>query len=413
MPAPAGSAGASRSVPAGFWPLWTTVLVDLIGFGIVLPILPLYSERHGATPLQATLLVTVFSLAQFVCAPIWGRLSDRIGRKPLLLLSLSGTAVGSLLTGFAGSLPLLFIARALDGASGGSVSIAQAAVADMAAPEQRARLMGLMGAAFGIGFVLGPALGATAGIGGSERAPFFLAAALAGANAVAAAVRLKETRPTQGLAGAGPAAHGSGPAHASGWRRDLAHAWRTLRPGVVVAFVATAAFSAFEATFSLFGDRRLGLTTRAVGVVFALVGVVLALVHARVAPRVVQRRGTTTTLGVGLAVSGIGLVVLAPAQNLLVAGCGLLLICVGTGCSSTALNAWVADRAAAHERGRSFGTLQSAQALARVAGPAAGGLLFTHLGSGGPFWVAGVILLAAGLLWRAHDRRGPVGAATD
>lgn len=365
------------------------MLLDLIGFGIVLPILPLYSERHGATPLQATLLVAVFSLAQFVFAPIWGRLSDRVGRKPLLVLSLVGTALGSLLTGLANSLLVLYVARAFDGASGGSASIAQAAVADMAEPQDRPRLMGLIGAAFGLGFVLGPALGASAGHFGA-RAPFFVAAVLAGANAIAAAVRLRETRVVR--------------SHKE-VRADRGNRWASVRPGLVMAFVATAAFSAFEATFSLFGDERFALDTREVGLAFTAIGLALALVHIRVAPRVVHAIGSTKALAVGVLLTGMGLVVLAPAQSLWLAALALLFVCVGAGCSSTALNSWIAERAHPGERGSSFGALQSAQAMARIVGPGAGGLALTHLGAGGPFWTAGAVMVAAAAAWRSRSAR--------
>src|ERR1700736_4299382 len=127
-------------LPAGFGTLWSCVVLDLVGFGIVLPILPLYAKRFHANPITATALIAVFSGAQLVCSPLLGRLSDRIGRKPVLILSLAGTAVGSLITGLAGTVWLLYLGRLIDGASGASVSVAQAAVSDIAAPDQRARL---------------------------------------------------------------------------------------------------------------------------------------------------------------------------------------------------------------------------------------------------------------------------------
>ncbi len=150
--------GERQPLPKGFGTIWTTVAIDLIGFGIVLPILPQYAERFGASATVTGLLVASYSLAQFVFAPVWGRLSDRFGRKPVLIVSLLGTAVGSLLTGIAGAIPLLFVGRLVDGASGGSVSVAQAAVSDVSEPKDRARLMGLLGAAFGVGFVAGPTI---------------------------------------------------------------------------------------------------------------------------------------------------------------------------------------------------------------------------------------------------------------
>jgi len=180
--------GDRPPLPAGFATIWTTVALDLVGFGIILPILPLYAERFGASPTTVGLLLASFSVAQLLFAPVWGSVSDRIGRKPVLVLSLVGTAVGSLVTGLAGSLPLLFVGRILDGMSGASVSVAQASVADLAPPQERARLFGLLGAAFGVGFVAGPALGALAALGGA-RLPFLVAAGVAGVNALAAVRR--------------------------------------------------------------------------------------------------------------------------------------------------------------------------------------------------------------------------------
>src|SRR3954452_13648917 len=149
-------------LPAGFGTIWTSVAIDLVGFGIVFPLLPLYATRFHASATTVGAMFASFSVTQLVFAPIWGRVSDRVGRKPVLVLSLVGTAVGTLLTGLAGSLVLLFIGRIVDGASGASVSVAHAAVADVAPPRERARLFGLLGAAFGVGFVAGPAIGGVA-----------------------------------------------------------------------------------------------------------------------------------------------------------------------------------------------------------------------------------------------------------
>src|SRR3954468_6411606 len=192
-PMSVGSEPRSRmGLPPGFGTLWVTVAIDLIGFGIVLPILPLYAKQFGASAVTATGLVAAYSAAQFVFSPILGRLSDRIGRRPVLLLSLVGTAIASLVTGLAGTVAVLFIGRIIDGASGASVSVAQAAVADVASEEQRPHLLGLLGAAFGLGFVIGPAIGALAALS-DHRLPFFIAAAIAGVNAVVAFFRLPET----------------------------------------------------------------------------------------------------------------------------------------------------------------------------------------------------------------------------
>lgn len=146
-------------MPPGFWIIWTTVALDLVGFGIVAPILGRYAERFGASGLDVGLMFASFSIAQMVFAPILGRLSDRIGRKPVIVISLVGTAIGSFITGAAGALWVLFVGRIIDGASGASVAVAQGAITDIAPPERRAQLLGMLGAAFGVGFVLGPAVG--------------------------------------------------------------------------------------------------------------------------------------------------------------------------------------------------------------------------------------------------------------
>ena len=169
--------------------VWATVALDMVGFGIMLPVLPLYAEDFGASPAMAAAVIAVFSAAQVVAAPLWGRLSDRIGRKPVLIAALIGSSIGSLVTGLAGALWVLFLGRVLDGASGSSYAVGQAAVADLAEPEDRPRLLGLLAAAFGVGFVAGPLIGSIAALG-SRELPFFVAAALAAGNAVVALVRL-------------------------------------------------------------------------------------------------------------------------------------------------------------------------------------------------------------------------------
>ena len=172
--APAGPPAAGpRHLPL----LFLTVFVDLVGFGIVLPLLPLYADRFGASGLMVGLLVTVYSVAQFFMAPVWGRLSDRFGRRPILLLGLVGSAVAYLVFAWAGSVAALFVSRILGGIGGSTIPVAEAYIADITPPERRAGNMGLIGAAFGLGFTVGPALGGiTASL--STAAPGYLAADL-------------------------------------------------------------------------------------------------------------------------------------------------------------------------------------------------------------------------------------------
>jgi multidrug resistance protein len=377
------------SLPEGFGTIWLAVALDLVGFGIVLPILPLYAERFHAGPAAVGLLVASFSFAQFVFSPVWGRVSDRFGRKPVLVLSLAGTAVGSLVTGLAWSLPLLFVGRIVDGISGASVSVAQAAVTDLAPPSERPRLLGLLGAAFGLGFVAGPAIGALASLGGPH-VPFLVAAAIAGINAIVAAVRLPETRrPRAKLSHPGEQAPLEGAPHRT---NDAPAGGPALRGLLVVAFTSLVAFSAFETTFALFGERRLGLRLASTGAVFTVIGVLIALVNAGVVHRVVDRLGEVATLRCGLLCNAGGLAVMPFVHSWAALAPALLLLTLGQGLVTPTLAAALAGRVDDDRRGAALGAQQSAGGLARIVGPVLGGLAFERVGVGAPY-VFGVLLL--------------------
>jgi MFS family permease len=375
-------------LPPGFGTIWSAVALDLIGFGIVFPILPLYARRFHVSSTAATGLVAAFSAASFVFSPIWGRMSDRVGRKPILLLSLAGTAVGSLLTGLAGGIILLYVGRIIDGISGASVSVAQAAVGDVAAPEERPRLFGLLGAAFGIGFVVGPALGALAALGG-PRVPFFLAAVLAGANALAAARRLPETHRPDAV-----------PARRQPRRNPLAGlgAAHGVTQLIGVAFLTLLSFSAFEATFALFGHARLGFDLGSSAAVFAAIGLVIVVVQGGLVHPVAVRLGELGTLRAGLMVLAGGLLGLAFVHSWLALVPALLALTVGEGLANTTMSSALAGRAPPDRRGVMLGAQQSAGGLARVLGPLLGGVLFEQVGVGAPYVVGAAVIVVAVLL---------------
>jgi len=423
-------------LPRGFGVIWTTVAIDLVGFGIVLPILPQYAEDFGAGAALIGILSASFSLAQLLFAPVWGRLSDRYGRKPILLLSLFGTALGSLLTGIAGAVWILFVGRILDGISGASVSVAQAAVGDVSPPSQRPRLMGLLGAAFGVGFVAGPAIGALAALGG-RHVPFFVAAAIATVNGLIAIRRLPET--SKGVAGhplaepevvaaraeefaaieaavadhrsersaaardaewiaSEPALDGPGlvePAHLERPEPGEDPQRRAIVRLIVVAFVAMVAFSGFEATFSLLVEDRFGLTLASTSAVFAGIGVVLVLVQVGLVHPVALWLGESGTLRLGLVANGIGLALLALDLGWVGLVAALVVLTVGQGLLTPTLSSAVSGRAG-RRRGQWLGWQQSAGGLARVVGPVLAGSLFEFTGVGAPY-VAGAVLAAAAL----------------
>ncbi|MFZ4811683.1 MAG: MFS transporter [Ilumatobacteraceae bacterium] len=388
---------ARQPFPPGYFTLWTTVALDLVGFGIVVPILGRYAERYGANGFQVGLLFASYSLAQLICAPLLGRLSDRVGRKPVIVFALIGTAVGSFITGAAGSLAILFLGRIIDGASGGSLSVAQAAVTDMATPEQRPRLVGLLGAAFGVGFVLGPAIGGLSALGGPH-VPFYVAGVIASINAVAAMIRLPETR----VVDQQPIAPTASP-------RSL-----DLRRLAFVGFVSTLAFTAFESTFSLLGSARFDLTEGSTAALFLIVGIVLVAMQGGAYGRLAERWGVGIVLRNGLGVLVVGLLVLAAATNWGLLIGSLLLLAIGQGCTSPAITTLVAERAPADQRGQALGFQQSAYAVARVIGPPVAGLLFDQVGIASPS-VMGALLCALSLAllvgWRLHTPATPAAVA--
>lgn len=369
-------------MPPGFWTIWTTVALDLVGFGIVAPILGRYAERFGANGFQVGMLFASFSLAQMVCAPLLGRLSDRIGRKPVIIVSLIGTAIGSVITGAAGALWVLFLGRVLDGASGASVSVAQGAVTDIAPPERRAQLLGMLGAAFGVGFVLGPALGGLAALGGPH-IPFFIAGAIAGVNAIAAFIRLPETKP-RAEREARPSAQspsvGGSP---------------LLTRFAVVTFVSTVGFSGFESTFSLFGAKRFDFTEGSAALVFLFVGVVLVATQGALIGPLTSAWGSRVLLRGGFVLVAAGLMTLAFSTvwpGMLVA---IAMLAFGQGVASPSITSLVAEAAPPDRRGEALGYQQSAGAIARVVGPVVAGVLFDHVGIGAPYVVASVAFVVA------------------
>lgn len=381
-------------LPKGFWPIWTTVALDLIGFGIVAPILGRYAERFGANGLQVGLLFASYSLAQFVFSPILGRLSDRIGRKPVIIVSLIGTSIASFITGAAGALWILFLGRLVDGASGASVAVAQGAITDIAPPEQRARLLGLLGAAFGVGFVLGPAVGGLAALGGPH-VPFYVAGVVAAINAVAAFIRLPETKSEAHV-------HVPTTSSAKEARSPL------LIRYAIVGFIAVMAFAGFESTFSLFGERRFDLTEGSVAAVFLIVGLTLVAVQAGLIGPLTRRFGSRTVLVTGMCIVGGGLMVLSFSTVWSVLIVSLIFLSFGQGMTSPSLTTLVAQAAPADRRGEALGYQQSAGALARIVGPIVAGLLFDHVGYGAPYFVGGVLTVIAVLLVIDTHKRQPL-----
>lgn len=375
--------------------IFLTILIDMIGFGIVIPVLPLYAEHYGATAVQNGLLVAVFSLAQFICSPLWGKLSDRIGRKPVLCVSIFVTAIGFFLMGIAPGLWLLFVARTLAGAAGGNIGTAQAYIADISAPEERAKRMGLLGAAFGLGFMFGPAIGGWVGHINFQ-APMFVAAGLALVNAVLVIAILPES-----LSKEHRGAHKRGSVF-----EVLQHCNRRVYlPVTATYFLLTTGFSMMTFVYALFVFHRYGIGPSGTGNLLALVGFIGVLIQGGLIGRLVKRFGEARLATSGAVILAASLFALPLAQSMVALVLASVGIAIGNSLLMPTLTSLASRSVDSRWQGRGLGLLQSGGALARWVGPAVGGWLLAmdvHRAKQAyaitPLW-AGAVLVAASILF--------------
>ncbi|MFY9607445.1 MAG: MFS transporter [Blastocatellia bacterium] len=384
--------------------IFITIFIDLVGFGIVIPVLPLYAERYGASEATVGLLLATYSAMQFVFAPILGKLSDRVGRRPVLLVSLMGTSLGFLLMGFAPLMPVgfvlfglaptlvwLFVARIIDGISGANISTAQAYIADVTPPEERSKGMGLIGAAFGLGFIFGPAIGgALSHI--SPEAPFFFAAAMAAANATALYFLLPESLSAE---------------HRSQAQRgglvEVLEQSGISQLGAVLAtyFFSTVAFAMMTATFALFAAHRFKFDEAKTGYLFAYVGVIGAVIQGGLLGRLVKMFGDKPLAVTGTAIFAASVFLFPLSQTvtaLIFASTGFA---IGNSLMTPTLNALASKSVSAGLQGRVLGVLSSVASLARIIGPVLGGWLLSRDSDASanygrtPYWTSAAIMLVA------------------
>lgn len=371
-----------------------TVFLDLVGFGIILPLLPFYATSMGATPFEVGLIMASYSLMQLVVSPVWGSMSDRYGRRPLLILGLFGSAISYAVFGLASTLEVLLLSRIIGGVMGANVPVAQAIVADSTSPERRARGMGLIGAAFGLGFIFGPAIGGFLSRWGYS-VPGFAAAGLTGLNAIIALFMLPESLPEHARKRTG-----------RGWSAltDRLKASRRvarrpeLRRPITVFLLMTWGFAGFTVTFPLFLDQPLGLSAVHAGAMFAYVGLISAAVQGRLIGPLVERYGERRVAAAGGVLLAAGLGVIAGFPTLGALFVALALVGLGWGCVIPSLHSIVSRRALPDEQGEVLGVNQSAGSAGRVLGPIAAGWGFGTLGPRLGF-LAGAILVAAGALF--------------
>jgi MFS family permease len=412
--------------------VFLTVFIDLLGFGIIIPLLPIYSSAYGASETQLGLLFACFSGMQFFFAPMWGRISDRIGRRPVLIGGLVGTALSYLVFAYAESigvalhgamspgrgdpqrwtLGVLFASRVLAGFFGANVSTASAYIADVTTPENRAKGMGLIGAAFGLGFTLGPALGGELSHL-SVHLPGLAAAVLSLFAATFGWFKLVEPPRTERKF-----------SRVFGFDQ-VRRAFADPRIGwvLVLAFLSIFAFSCFESMFLPFGLQKywtyFGLDQplfaassaqklaagRYAGRYLFVVGMISALIQGGLIRRLVPRFGETRLIVAGplLLAAGLAIIGASTSWSMVILGC-VVMPC-GFGINNPSVNSLVSRAAPGDQQGAYLGLQQSLASLARMTGPPCAGWLFQHVGAPAPFVSAAGVLVVASLLAYAYHRR--------
>jgi MFS transporter, DHA1 family, tetracycline resistance protein len=361
--------------------IFLTIFVNLVGFGIIIPLLPYYAETFGASPVVVGLLFAVFSLCQLVAAPALGDLSDRHGRRPVLIFSLAGTVVSFVMLAVAHSVVMLFAARIVDGLSGGNISTARAYVADVTEPKDRARAYGLIGAAFGLGFILGPALSAVLSHI-SYTAPIWAAAAVTLVATIMAWLWLPETVRRAHAGSGNPFRY-----LPSLWQRPR------VRRVLVIDFFYWCSFAVFQTTFALFAARRFGFGVARTGYVFAAFGVLGALIQGGLIRIVVHRLGDKRTFIMGLAFGAVGLAAAAAAQTVTMFLLALVPLALGIGFGHPTMSSLVSLVAHGDEQGRVQGAASAVESLGRTVGPVWGNSSLQHFGESTPYLSAAVLLL--------------------
>ena len=387
--------------------IFLTIFIDLVGFGIVIPVLPRYAEHFGASPWQIGWLVGIFSLAQFVCSPLWGQLSDRIGRKPVLIISTIGTAVGFFMMGWANTLLILFVARLIDGISGGNIGTAQAYIADISAPEERSKRMGLIGAAFGLGFIFGPAIGGWTATHYGWGAPMLVAGTMAVVNAILVTVILPESLP--------PEKRQKDPKERL--FPELFHhvEKRTYLTVITTYFLMIAGFSLMTSLFALFLFHRYDLDAKSTDNILALIGLIGAFIQGGLIGRLSKRFGDGHLASAGALLLGGGFLALpfTASVGTMIGAC--ILVAIGNSLMMPTLSAISSRSAEAAWQGRALGVMQSAGSLARWIGPTvAGALLMLDLASGKEAYARTPFFVAAGFMVLAFvlSLRLPKGVAS-
>ncbi len=372
-----------------------TVFVNLVGFGIIIPLLPFYAQTFGASPLVIGLLFASFSVSQLIATPALGALSDRWGRRPVLIFSLLGTVVSFVMLALAQSLAVVFAARVVDGLSGGNITTARAYIADVTAPHERARAFGFLGAAFGLGFIFGPALaGLFAHI--SYTAPIWAAAAATLAATVMAWLWLPETVHRASAAAVSPV-------------RALPEVLSRprLRPLLVADLIYWASFSLCNTTFALFASRRFGFDVAETGYVLAGFGLLGVVVQVGMVARIVRVLGPARTFRLALVIAAVGWAMVGAAHSVPMLLLALVPAGIGLGLCSATLITMVSHAAAKEEQGKVQGAAGALESLGRTIGPVWGNGLLQRFGEGSAYGSAAVAFVLTTLVVASYQPPPP------
>lgn len=364
-----------------------TIFIDFTGFGLVIPLLPFWAEHLGASPFEVGLILTTYALAQFLFTPMLGALSDRYGRKRIIMISLCIEALSFVLTGLASSLALLLCARVIGGIGASNIGSAQAVVADVTPPEKRAAGMGIIGAAIGMGFVVGPILGGIFSASNSTL-PFWIASIMALLNALLVFLLLPETRKRQEHA----------PAHRgpvllfSAWNKVIRH--RAISRLILVNLLYTLAFTGMEAVFALLTQKNFGWGATQNGYIFTYIGVIIMVMQGGLVRQIVKRRGESNLMLCGLAFLALGLVLLSWSNSLALLLIATAILSLGDGAVTPTSSALLSLLTPTDEQGEILGFSQGLGGLGRAIGPLIAGALFS-IEPGLPFLAGGAFALLA------------------
>ena len=356
-------------------PIFLIVLVDVLGFTIVIPLLGLYAEKFGASPLVATTIVSCYAVCSLISTPIIGRLSDQYGRRRLLLLSQAGTCIGFVTLGVSNALWMVFLGRIIDGITAGNLSIAQAYISDHTTPDNRAKAFGVIGVAFGVGFMFGPALGGWLAVYGMHW-PFVLAASLSFLSMTCTYFLLDDTKPPQAETPAGPAGRRPGAFDLATYQEYFG------RPHLAALylqfFLFTFAFSCFTSGFALFAERRFSWTARETGWMFAFSGLLGIILQGGLLGRLVKKVGEVKLALAGFVAVIVAYVLLGFAETLALLVVSAVINSFGNGVLRPVITSQITQAVGRHEQGVALGISGSLSSFAMALAPPSGGAMIDH-----------------------------------